>query len=351
VRRIIEADLWEISVVTFPMLPDARIDTVKGRGDSSRGRLPTVREFEGWLTRDAGLTRGEARRGDRKRLCRSRATAGRRAAGPPGGKDPRGDTHDDVRNRNMGNHIMTEHNLARAPETKIEVKSAGDHVELAGAFDEFMTTFEAFKDGNDRRLAELEARGADVLTVEKVDRISKALDEQKRAIDGLTLKRIRPALERGGSRAMPSEHKQAFDAYMRSGDDRLIRALDTKAMSYGSGQDGGYLVPGRDRSGDRQPPCKAVADPLDRNGAAGVGSRAEEAVLGDRAGGRLGGGDGVAAADHYRDAGRAVVPDDGTLRHAGGHRVAAGGHGGRPRPVDLRRGGSSLRRAGGHRPS
>jgi HK97 family phage prohead protease len=57
VRRILEADLWEISVVTFPMLPDARIDTVKGRR-----RLPSVREFEGWLTRDAGLTRGEARR-------------------------------------------------------------------------------------------------------------------------------------------------------------------------------------------------------------------------------------------------------------------------------------------------
>jgi HK97 family phage major capsid protein len=30
---------------------------------------------------------------------------------------------------------------------------------------------------------------------------------------------------------------------MRSGDDRQLRALDTKAMSYGSGQDGGYLVP------------------------------------------------------------------------------------------------------------
>lgn len=57
VRRILEADLWEISVVTFPMLPDARIDTVKGR----RRRLPTTREFESWLTRDAGLTRGEAR--------------------------------------------------------------------------------------------------------------------------------------------------------------------------------------------------------------------------------------------------------------------------------------------------
>lgn len=31
VRRILEADLWEISVVTFPMLPEARVDSVKGR--------------------------------------------------------------------------------------------------------------------------------------------------------------------------------------------------------------------------------------------------------------------------------------------------------------------------------
>jgi HK97 family phage prohead protease len=29
VRRILEADLWEISVVTFPMLPGARVETVK----------------------------------------------------------------------------------------------------------------------------------------------------------------------------------------------------------------------------------------------------------------------------------------------------------------------------------
>ncbi len=56
IRRIREADLWEISVVTFPMLPGARVETVKGRR-----RLPTVREFETWLRRDAGLTRGEAK--------------------------------------------------------------------------------------------------------------------------------------------------------------------------------------------------------------------------------------------------------------------------------------------------
>jgi HK97 family phage prohead protease len=55
-RRIVEADLWEISVVTFPMLPEARVQTVKGKR-----QLPTIREFECWLTRDAGLTRSEAR--------------------------------------------------------------------------------------------------------------------------------------------------------------------------------------------------------------------------------------------------------------------------------------------------
>jgi uncharacterized protein len=59
VRRILEADLWEISVVTFPMMPDARVQRVKSFG--WRRPLPTTREFERWLTRDAGLTRRDAR--------------------------------------------------------------------------------------------------------------------------------------------------------------------------------------------------------------------------------------------------------------------------------------------------
>ena len=55
-RRIVEADLWEISVVTFPMQPGARVESVKGER-----ALPSIREFERWLTRDAKLTRPEAR--------------------------------------------------------------------------------------------------------------------------------------------------------------------------------------------------------------------------------------------------------------------------------------------------
>ena len=33
VRQLLEVDLWEVSVVTFPMLPAARVSAVKGMGD------------------------------------------------------------------------------------------------------------------------------------------------------------------------------------------------------------------------------------------------------------------------------------------------------------------------------
>jgi HK97 family phage prohead protease len=59
IRRLGKVDLWEISVVTFPLLPEARIAHVKAR--LFAGRIPTEREFERWLTQDAGLTRSQAR--------------------------------------------------------------------------------------------------------------------------------------------------------------------------------------------------------------------------------------------------------------------------------------------------
>ena len=60
VRHIRKADLWEISVVTFPMQPEARIENVKGV-DADNRAIPSTREFERWLVRDAGLTRSEAK--------------------------------------------------------------------------------------------------------------------------------------------------------------------------------------------------------------------------------------------------------------------------------------------------
>lgn len=126
----------------------------------------------------------------------------------------------------------------------LETKSAGNG-DLEGAFHDFMNSFEAFRQTNDERLAQIERRScADVVTSDKVDRISNALDEQKRVLDNFVLKRARPAM--GGDGGLPVatlEHKQAFDDYVRSGDERGLRSLEAKAMSYGSGPDGGYLVP------------------------------------------------------------------------------------------------------------
>ena len=58
-RRITTVDLWEISVVTFPANPKARISRVKTRVGAQT--LPSEREFERYLMRDAGFSRSQAR--------------------------------------------------------------------------------------------------------------------------------------------------------------------------------------------------------------------------------------------------------------------------------------------------
>ncbi|MCX5497656.1 phage major capsid protein [Kaistia dalseonensis] len=122
---------------------------------------------------------------------------------------------------------------AAAPEFK-----AAESGDVGAAFDDFMRAFEAFKETNDERLAEIEQKfTADIVTTDKLDRINKALDE-------LTLKSRRPPLsaERAASRA-PSEHKAAFESYIRAGDEDGYRRIEQKALSAGSNADGGYLVP------------------------------------------------------------------------------------------------------------
>ena len=133
-----------------------------------------------------------------------------------------------------------------APEVKApEIKGVPETV--TAAFDEFMEAFEAFKDVNDRRLGEIEQKlSADVVTRDKMDRINRTMDEQKKVLDQMLLKKARPALGSGqGCELSPEaeEHKAAFDAYVRRGDEAGLRELEAKAFSATTGADGGYLVP------------------------------------------------------------------------------------------------------------
>jgi HK97 family phage major capsid protein len=124
--------------------------------------------------------------------------------------------------------------------------------------DDVLSAFEAFKDANDDRLAQIEKRmSADVVTSDKVDRINKAVDE-------LILKSRRPALS-AEKIAEPSEHKQAFDMYVRRGEAQGLSAIEAKAMSVGSGTDGGYLVPSQTEAEiarllSKASPIRSIAD-------------------------------------------------------------------------------------------
>ncbi|WP_246161378.1 phage major capsid protein [Segnochrobactrum spirostomi] len=114
------------------------------------------------------------------------------------------------------------------------------------AFAGFMEAFESFKAVNDARLAEIERRSADPLTIEKLDRIDTALDEHKKRLDGLALKAARPGLAAEDDRRSGEarrEHKAAFAAYVRAGRDDALKGIEAKALSAGSPADGGYLVP------------------------------------------------------------------------------------------------------------
>jgi len=129
-----------------------------------------------------------------------------------------------------------------------EKKGAGENAfELKEAFDDFLSAFEGFKAANDERLGEIERKlSADVVTEEKIARISDALDSQKRLIDRLTLKGGRPELgsPAGAGRALEAgEHKAAFEAYVRSGEMSGLKRLEAKAVSSVTAPDSGYLVP------------------------------------------------------------------------------------------------------------
>lgn len=57
ITYLTEIDLWEVSVVTFPAGPSARVDGVKSA--LKDGKLPSLSDFEGFL-REAGFSKSQA---------------------------------------------------------------------------------------------------------------------------------------------------------------------------------------------------------------------------------------------------------------------------------------------------
>jgi HK97 family phage major capsid protein len=147
-----------------------------------------------------------------------------------------------------------------------------DAKQLAEAVDGVKRGFEAFKEANDQRIKEIEAKGAaDPLLDEKIAKIEKEMDAKQARLDQfeLSVKRQNRTVtdEHGNevnldakamhwanmiarSRGTRVEqfsasdldgYKSAFNSFLRKGDE-IIGADEKKALSVGSDPDGGYVV-------------------------------------------------------------------------------------------------------------
>lgn len=115
-----------------------------------------------------------------------------------------------------------------------ETKMAGTDMKSVAA--DMMAAFEAYKQANDARLAEIEAKGAaDTLLDDKLKKLDRRLDQ-------LSLKAARPA---DGAPAQPAngEHNEAWARYLRKGDESGLARLDVKSLSAGTDDQGGYTAP------------------------------------------------------------------------------------------------------------
>ena len=103
--------------------------------------------------------------------------------------------------------------------------------------------WEQFKQVNEARLCEVERKGyADPLYQEHLNKINNALDQYKQRVDTLETSMQRPVSGQGKSVHVPSEYGKVFQSYLRKGMDAELEMMQSKSLSVGNDQDGGYLV-------------------------------------------------------------------------------------------------------------
>lgn len=123
-----------------------------------------------------------------------------------------------------------------------EVKTVSGSPEAREVVGEMMVAFEAFKDANDERVAQIEKKAAaDTLLEEKVARIDQAVAAAQARLDRLAGEARRPVLGEGGEMVSSApEAKAAFDGYLKTGS---VAGLEVKAGLSSGASSGGYVVP------------------------------------------------------------------------------------------------------------
>ena len=119
----------------------------------------------------------------------------------------------------------------------LETKMGPSDLKTAQA--DFASTFAAFKDANDQRLAEIEKKAsADILLDDKVARLNAALDSQSKQIENLSVSLSQPSY----TASVNTEAKSAWSSFIRSGDASALTSLEGKSLTV-SDAEGGYIAP------------------------------------------------------------------------------------------------------------
>lgn len=118
-------------------------------------------------------------------------------------------------------------------ETKNTTKAGGD---FRQAQEDFASTFAAFREANDNRLASLEAKSSvDPLLTEKVNKLNAALDAQTRRMENITLAQA----QTGFSVEAKSSNKAAWSSFIRTGN---TADLEGKSLA-STASDGSLIAP------------------------------------------------------------------------------------------------------------
>ncbi len=130
--------------------------------------------------------------------------------------------------------------------TKTETKMVTKSAAMKAAQADFASTFDAFKDANDMRLAELEKKqSGDGLLTDKVKRLNAALDVQAKRIENLAITASQPVLN---GEAINTEAKSAWSSYIRTGDGSELASLEGKSLTSSVDAEGGYVAPAETES-------------------------------------------------------------------------------------------------------
>lgn len=113
--------------------------------------------------------------------------------------------------------------------------------ELSTKVNQIAHAWESFKSVNERRLSEIEKKGAaDPLTTEQLKQLNYSLDEQRSRLNKIEATLSRP--ENAGVSIIEDGYKSAFLNYIRKGVEFELNRYETKSLSVSSNNDGGYLV-------------------------------------------------------------------------------------------------------------